>query len=150
MSWLDDESEDFELPAYRPLKMPDDLVLQGKDSSSHYLPLQVDSDDRLVLEVASRRYLAKLPQTVPTTSGTLEDDECYIFQAVVTNSNTVAVTLTLTYLTYCIYQGSVPANQNITIDLGLELSSGNVLAGYASSTGLHIMICAHTGFHVVR
>lgn len=150
MSWLDDEQEDFELPAYRPLRMPDDLVLQGKDSTNHYLPLQVDSDDRLVLEMASREYLARLPQTVPTVFGTLEDGEGYIFQAVVTNTNTVAVNLSLYYAGYCIYYGSVPAYENVTIDLGIELASGYVIGGVGSSTGLHIMFCMHTGLNAVR
>lgn len=63
--------EDFTLPRHELRVFPDDLMMHGQESSGEYSVLQIDANNRLVLDQTTFKYIARLPGNINSSVTTL-------------------------------------------------------------------------------
>lgn len=162
-TWLDDDGDDefdFEMPRYRPRVLPDDLVPKGRSPTNQYLPLLLDGDDRLVVSLATLRYIARSPAAVATSVGLLVSPGSGYFLAGVDVVNTGALDRTLKLYwhddlpvddsTVVIAPGLTVAAKSLFSWRGVLELEARGLYGVASGSGLVLFATLRYGRGFVR
>lgn len=146
----------MDLPRSRP-GFPGGVMLLGETENNLYLALQVDTEDRLVMAVASLDYIARTVQLLGTSAAVLEDTVGYCVEVNIVNVTGVADTGTLYYSslaspanTEIIWQGSVPARTYSQISVYLEIGTKKLFAMAASANTLYALCTLHRGRDYVR
>ncbi len=151
----DDEEDTVYLP--RRAGLPTSVMLLGEAGDGRLVPLQVDGDDRLVLGVATLKYIPRTVQLVSNSKAEIEDTPGYLFQVNAVNVSAGGVTLSLYYSdanpapdTSIVYQGSVPARSNLKIELMFEIGSKTLWALAGAANSIYLLCSLHKGQDYVR
>jgi hypothetical protein len=140
--------------------LPDDLVPKGRSPINQYLPLLLDGDDRLVLALASPRYIARSPAAIATSVGLLVVPGSGYFLAGVDVVNTSALDRTLKLY----WHDDLPSDDStVVIAPGLTVAAKSLfswrgvleleargLYGVASGSGLVLFATLRYGRGSVR
>lgn len=152
-----DDDDDNVFPL-RSTPLPDEMFLLGKDAGNQYIAMQVDSDDRLVVQLATPEYVARgvdsVSNSVTEIYGTAGN---YISEINILNRNSSAVLFEMWWDTSSsvsaasqIFVQSIPAYSTVQWLGMLEIDTKTLYgqAGTASSITLHLVI--HKGRHINR
>jgi hypothetical protein len=148
----------FELPNRRPVLLPDEVFLLGKDAGNHYLPLEVDSEDRLVAQYVNPEYIARLPVLVPTAVTEIEDTAGFVYEVNVVNYGGATSLLYLYYetagstpgATKCIHVCTLAAGELAQVQLYLEIGTKVLWANASVANQLRLHCSMTKGPQAVR